>query len=235
MRLIAHIGYSRSAMPASAAPIIVQPRKQPRQARSAETVRVILEAAARVLESRGFTGYTTNAVAERAGVSIGSLYQYFPGKDALTGALIQRETATLLEDADDALLEPTGHAALTRLIAAAVRHQLRRPILARLLDFEESRLPVTRDVRRVADRLRSILEQILARPDLPEQRRPAIAAADLFAMVKGMIDAAGERGETDAEDLLARVARAVFGYLSDAPGIARRHCRSAPPAAVPLA
>ena len=61
-----------------------KPRKQPSQERSRETVAVILEAAARILESRGIEGYNTNAVAEKAGVSIGSLYQYFPGKDALT-------------------------------------------------------------------------------------------------------------------------------------------------------
>lgn len=52
------------------------PRKRPRQARSVATFEAILEAAARILE------INTNAVAELAGVSIGSLYQYFPSKDA---------------------------------------------------------------------------------------------------------------------------------------------------------
>ncbi len=70
----------------------LKPRKNPEQSRSAETVRTILEGAARVLEERGLAGYTTNAVAERAGVSVGSVYQYFPGKEALTAALVARET-----------------------------------------------------------------------------------------------------------------------------------------------
>jgi AcrR family transcriptional regulator len=66
------------------------PRKRPRQARSRATVDTVLEATARVLVKRGFDGLTTNLVAEAAGVSIGSLYQYFPNKSALVGALIEK-------------------------------------------------------------------------------------------------------------------------------------------------
>ncbi len=213
MRAFTHIFYSRSEMPDSTTQISLKPRKSPRQARSAETVRIILEAAARILEAHGLDGFTTNAVAERAGVSIGSLYQYFPGKEALTGALIHRETSVLLEDATAALHAATGRAALERLIEAAVRHQLRRPALARLLDFQESRLPLDEEVRRVSGELRAILLQVLTRPDLPQHLHPATVAADIFAIVKGMVDAAGERGEADPRDLEARVGRAVFGYL----------------------
>ena len=66
------------------------PRKRPRQTRSKETVEIILAATARILIKLGFDGLTTNAVAELAGVSIGSLYQYFPNKQALVAALIER-------------------------------------------------------------------------------------------------------------------------------------------------
>ncbi|MBL0215794.1 MAG: TetR family transcriptional regulator [Myxococcales bacterium] len=66
------------------------PRKRPRQTRSKETVETILAATARILIKLGFDGLTTNAVAELAGVSIGSLYQYFPNKQALVAALIER-------------------------------------------------------------------------------------------------------------------------------------------------
>ncbi|HEX6243300.1 MAG TPA: TetR/AcrR family transcriptional regulator [Polyangiales bacterium] len=62
-------------------------RKRPVQQRSRDTVDTILTAAARVLEQRGYAGFNTNRVAERAGVSIGSVYQYFPDKDALLAAL----------------------------------------------------------------------------------------------------------------------------------------------------
>jgi AcrR family transcriptional regulator len=66
------------------------PRKQPSQQRSKDTVDAILDATTRVLKQVGFDGLTTNAVAERAGVSIGSVYQYFPNKEALVSALIDR-------------------------------------------------------------------------------------------------------------------------------------------------
>ncbi|MFP5447523.1 MAG: TetR/AcrR family transcriptional regulator [Alphaproteobacteria bacterium] len=68
-------------------------RKIPRQKRASETVHIILEAAAQLLERHGLEGFTTNAVAERAGVSIGAVYRYFPNKRALTHALAERESA----------------------------------------------------------------------------------------------------------------------------------------------
>jgi AcrR family transcriptional regulator len=64
-----------------------KPRKKPRQERSLVTYDAILEAATRIFGERGYAGATTNEIAELAGVSIGSLYQYFPNKDALIGAL----------------------------------------------------------------------------------------------------------------------------------------------------
>ncbi|PZA11724.1 TetR/AcrR family transcriptional regulator [Rhodopseudomonas palustris] len=189
------------------------PRKSPRQARSAETVRAIVEAAARILEQGGLGAFTTNAVAERAGVSIGSLYQYFPGKEALIGALIVRETFQLIEDWEAAAVTASGRDALAGLIAAAVAHQLRRPALARLIDLEEARLPFDHETRRVSDRLRSILRDVLSRADIPAQRDLDTATQDVLAIIKGIVDAAGERGEQDHVDLTARVRRAVYGYL----------------------
>lgn len=62
-------------------------RKEPRQARSRATVEVIVRAGARVLADRGWAGFTTNEVAEVAGVSVGSIYQYFPDKLVLTDAI----------------------------------------------------------------------------------------------------------------------------------------------------
>jgi AcrR family transcriptional regulator len=61
----------------------LQPRKQPRQARSEATRQRILQAAARVFADHGYAAGTTNRIAEYADVSIGSLYQYFPNKDAI--------------------------------------------------------------------------------------------------------------------------------------------------------
>ncbi|MDR7229446.1 AcrR family transcriptional regulator [Caulobacter sp. BE264] len=69
-------------------------RKSPRQSRAQESVDCILEAAARILEAEGEAGFTTNAVAQCAGVSIGTLYRYFPDKRAVLVALAERETET---------------------------------------------------------------------------------------------------------------------------------------------
>ncbi|WP_244522180.1 TetR/AcrR family transcriptional regulator [Bradyrhizobium embrapense] len=71
-------------------------RKVPRQARSRATIEAILDAAAHILGERGWSATTTNAVAERAGVSIGSLYQYFPNKLALVEATRRRHFDELL-------------------------------------------------------------------------------------------------------------------------------------------
>ncbi|MBX9445441.1 TetR/AcrR family transcriptional regulator [Dickeya chrysanthemi] len=155
----------------------LKPRKIPQQSRAEQTVATILEAAARILETQGLQGLNTNLVALRAGVSIGSLYQYFPGKDALIVALIQRERGLFLAEGESALGEPTGRQALTHLIAVAVRQQLRRPILARLLDFEEDRPPIAKELRQSTAAFRELIRQILTRGDLPPQ--PAIARLGL--------------------------------------------------------
>jgi AcrR family transcriptional regulator len=72
------------------------PRKRPRQERSQQTVDAILQAAARVLVRDGFDRTSTNRVADEAGVSIGSLYQYFPSKEALVATLVERHTDEML-------------------------------------------------------------------------------------------------------------------------------------------
>ncbi len=146
-------------------------------------------------------------MAERAGVSIGSLYQYFPNKDAITKALIQRETSTLLADIE-ALDKSDLRQGVLQIIRAAVAHQLRRPALARLLDFEEARLPLTKEVHHVRDAISAALEAMLI-----NHADTTTTAQDIIAIVKGMVDAAGERGERDSQALESRVARAVFGYL----------------------
>src|SRR6185436_592878 len=74
-----------------------EPRKRPKQARSQQTVDALLEATARVLGARGFEGATTNEIARVAGVSVGSLYQYFPSKEALVAALLEQRTRADLE------------------------------------------------------------------------------------------------------------------------------------------
>jgi AcrR family transcriptional regulator len=69
-------------------------RKAPRQTRARQTVDFILDAAAYILAERGLDGFTTNYIAERAGVNISSLYQYFPNKLAILEAMLARHIAT---------------------------------------------------------------------------------------------------------------------------------------------
>jgi len=215
-------------MPAARRRTSLKPRKIPRQERAADTVAAILEAAARILERHGLRGYNTNAVAERAGVSIGSLYQYFPNKDALTAALIGRETETLLADIAAVPAAAGYRAGVAALVRAAIAHQLRRPALARLLDFEERRLPLRERDLQVDRALQDCVLGLLARADAPARPGGGHATAELLALdaiaiVRGIVDAAGERGETDAAALRARVSRALFGYL----GAPRRRAAAA--------
>jgi AcrR family transcriptional regulator len=71
----------------------VTPRRTPRQARSVETLERILDAAAQVFSRHGYASGTTNRIAAEASMSIGSLYQYFPNKDAIVLALARRHMA----------------------------------------------------------------------------------------------------------------------------------------------
>ncbi len=72
-------------------------KKQPKQARSQEMVEILLQATTRILRREGRKHLTTNRVAEVAGVSVGSLYQYFPNKESLLDALRERYNAQFLE------------------------------------------------------------------------------------------------------------------------------------------
>ena len=73
-----------------------KPRKSAQQERSRQTVDALLEAAARILKKEGPTAFTTNRIAEVAGVGIGSLYQYFPNKLAILRDLQEREQSDTL-------------------------------------------------------------------------------------------------------------------------------------------
>ena len=198
--------------------IDISPRKLPRQARSEALVAAVLDAAARILEDHGFEGYTTNAVAKLAGVGIGSLYQYFPNKDAITRALIAREADRLLAELEEGTAAVHGEEALDRLIAIEVRHHLARPTLARLLDVEERRLPLGPDAARLSARVTAVIGRCLE--DMPQAEETAQTphlVTDLLAIMRGLIDAAGAEGECDGNGLIKRVRRAVAGYLGSGP------------------
>lgn len=192
----------------------LSPRKQPKQQRSIATVGILLDAAAQVLAQHGFEGFTTNAIAERAGLSIGSCYQYFPSKEAVLAALIARESAQLVEGLQQAAGAPGWQAGIEAAIAAAVAHQMRQPRLALLLDIAEYVLPLDATQPGAGALACTVVAGLLARDDAPRVTDVAQASADVVALAHGMIDSAGKRGETDAASLGRRVAKAVRGYLA---------------------
>lgn len=198
-------------MPASRSVMPTKARKLPKQARSGAMVDAILQAAAELLDSGSADDYTTNRIAERAGASIGSLYQYFPSKDAITAALIGQASARLLAGLERAAALDAWRDALRAMVRAAVHHQLERPGLARLLDADEARLAALDAQRHDQRRMREVLASVLQRiPGLVEQNS---AGDDLMAITRALCDAAGARGDINADVLAGRVERAIFGYL----------------------
>jgi AcrR family transcriptional regulator len=137
----------------------VRPRKRPVQSRSKQTVEWLLEATARVFRAEGFDA-TTNRIAAAAGVSVGTLYEYFPNKDALLFALAERHVATAETGIEAALAAaeplPQWLAGLQAAILAS--HRYPSEALARVSD------PRAPDLRARVRRLRElILSGLLAR------------------------------------------------------------------------
>jgi AcrR family transcriptional regulator len=167
--------------------------KAPRQQRGEAMVELLLQAAARVLARESLAGFTTNRVAEVAGVSVGSLYRYFPNKEALTAALIERAQAGLVEAVQAVVAETDGlplEESLRRLARLAIRQQFEQPLLA------------------------AVVEAWLARhADEIDPARPAATARDLVALCKAVVEADVPQARQPAADLEERVVRALRGYL----------------------
>lgn len=115
---------------------LTNPRKRASQARSRATVDALVEATARILVRESFDRASTNRIAEEAGVSIGSLYQYFPGKEALVAAVIDRHQQELMRVVTGSLGEVAGlpmGQAVRKLVALAVQAHRLDPRLHRVL------------------------------------------------------------------------------------------------------
>jgi AcrR family transcriptional regulator len=134
------------------------PRRRPRQARAQATVDAIIQATARVLVEDGYDRASTNRIAQAAGVSIGSLYQYFPSKEALVAALVEThvdrmmEAVTRILDTDN---EPSDlHSSADTLVRALISAYRVDPKLHHVLCQE---VPKIGDLRRIYE-----FEQTLA-------------------------------------------------------------------------
>src|SRR5580692_6581184 len=112
------------------------PRKNPSQERSRLTVDALLEATARILVREGFDKASTNRIAEVAGVSVGSLYQYFPGKEALVVAVIERHNQEIMQTVRGELADVASQPlqqGVRKLVAVAVKAHRVNPRLHRVL------------------------------------------------------------------------------------------------------
>jgi AcrR family transcriptional regulator len=192
------------------------PRKQPSQPRGKVTAGIILEAAARILEEN--KTLTTNTVAERAGVSIGTLYQYFASKEAVLAALSRQTRAALVRDLTAAAVTARSlplREGLRQMVAAAFTADAARPRLAAMLDRAEAALPLEDDETAIGRELRKQISKYLHHyfPDTPMATLDVLAD-DLRAVTSALAEAARHRGEVVDYNLIDRMTRSLFAMVS---------------------
>jgi AcrR family transcriptional regulator len=197
------------------------PRKLPQQTRSEATVEAVLGAAAQVFERYGYAAGTTNRIAERAGVSIGSLYQYFPNKDAILVELVHRhlaEGAAVLQPHLEQLARGASFDdVLPGVVHAMVALHALAPGLHRVL-FEETQLP--RSLRDELDALEETLVGLLADALADAVEDPRLSARVVIGTIEGLTHrlvlrpAAGVAPQAIEREITAL----VRAYLGPPPG-----------------
>ena len=187
-------------------------RKAPGQARSQETVGVILEASARILESDGLRGFNTNAIAAKAGISIGSLYQYFPNKDSIVLALIGGFEKALHGTVVKAVQDGKGKRLKSRLrsvVRALVSAHYYRPRLNRVLESEEERLGSEADDSAFHANLLQLLGDHKKELATPVSR---VTERLFMAILRAVVDL-GLASGASPQSTEQRAMRAICGFL----------------------
>lgn len=162
----------------------LSPRKMPLQARSEHTIEVLFEATLQVLLRDGYGALTTTRIAERAGVSVGSLYQYFPNKQALLAAVIGRHLNQIAEAVEVACQQAAGSSAgdtAALLVDAFVDTKLARPSLSRALYQLPPDLGQDESVKQAIGRSISAIASLLTGVD--EHRRNQVAMLTATCMI----------------------------------------------------
>ena len=200
------------------APDLLKPRKTPRQKRSAVTVEAIHTATIQVLLADGVGRLTTTRVAERAGVSVGTMYQYYPHKQALLFAIVERQldlivTAmlTAVEGLEGRDLQSVAEGLATAWLDAKMGDIVSsRAIYGIAAEFDLAEMMNRAKVvllEAISSLLRAIPDARFADPD--------IAAFMLTALLGGSVRIVMEAGtaDDDFERLRQELPRACYGYL----------------------
>jgi AcrR family transcriptional regulator len=192
------------------------PRKLPAQKRSRETVRAIVDAAARILERDGYEKMNVNAVARLAGVSIGSLYQYFPSKEALVAEVARRLASDMIAIFQDGLVDLAFlplEEAVRGVVLRAVRAFRLNPRLREVILLE---MPATLfDSRDFDDMLADALRYYFAfKAEELRLENVDLALALLKASVEG---GASTTQQFDENEVVAELSHLVHHYVAKHP------------------
>jgi AcrR family transcriptional regulator len=208
---------TRSVLSRSTRPTV--PRRIPQQRRAHETVAAVLDAVARILRREGIAAITTNRIAQVAGVSIGSVYQYFPDKRAIFDALHERHAEDIGHVVERALIDHAESplAALLRgLIDALIDAHAADPELHLVLAEVPHRADGDRDL---ALRLRRALHLALAPHWRGSRRRRDLQHVSFVTatMIAALAHAAIQQrpASLSLPAAKAEALRAVLGYLGE--------------------
>jgi AcrR family transcriptional regulator len=194
-------------------------RKKPQQERSIAMVATLLEAATRVFVKEGYAKATTNRIAKAAGVSVGSLYQYFPSKDAIAVELLRRYRDGLVELVGTRLSGATPEtftAVVRELIGELLRAEGINPALHRVLIEQVLRTSARREMLGFEERLEAVLAEGMraARIELAD---PDLSAFMLVRVVLSVVQSAVvDRPKYKTSALADELTELVVGYVSRA-------------------
>lgn len=173
-----------------------EPRKTPVQARSAVTVGAISEATIQVLLSHGPERLTTTRIAERAGVSIGTLYQYYPNKQALLFAVLEHHlnsVAGRVEAACEAACRKPLAEMIKEMVVAFVDAKMERPDISVVLYQVSANVGGPALIRRNSQRTRKAVEAMLqTAPDTkspPDKLAIDIMLAAMAGAIRSLLEA----------------------------------------------
>jgi AcrR family transcriptional regulator len=198
----------------------LNPRKKPQQRRSRVTIDTIFEATIQVLLANGLDGITTIQVADRAGVSVGSLYQYFPNKRALMAAVVKRHVGEVADLTITACKSAHGKSMgemCAVMMNAFVDAKTRRPEVSRALYLPSAAVNADAIVKEESIRCAQAVHDMLATASDAKFEQLQVVSRVLVGSIVGptraVIEAGGDRGTF--ERLKLHLTALCVGYLKE--------------------